>query len=108
ARPAVPLGASGVGPVRLLRRRLTMILRGSTPRSLTAAGLLAVLAVGGLLLPLLPTRAQAPPPGEGPGPVPKKAQGDLRQAREELQRALADIEAKRAHLEKQRQEFERD
>ena len=38
ARPALPPVASGIGQVRLLRRRLTMIMRGSTPRTLTLGG----------------------------------------------------------------------
>ena len=35
---ALPLGASGIGEVRDLKRRLTMIMRGSTPRALTWSG----------------------------------------------------------------------
>jgi beta-lactamase regulating signal transducer with metallopeptidase domain len=60
ARPALPALASGFGHVHFLRRRLTMIMRGKTPRALTAWSALAVLGFGALLLPLLPTWAQAP------------------------------------------------
>ncbi len=66
ARP-VPAAASGIGHVQSLKRRLIMILHGSSPRALTGAGALAVLGLGALLLPLLPTWAQQPsanPPSE--------------------------------------------
>jgi beta-lactamase regulating signal transducer with metallopeptidase domain len=59
APPALPALASGVGPVPLLRRRLTMILRGTTTPKLTAFGLAALLATGALV-PLLPSWAQSP------------------------------------------------
>src|SRR5262245_53104610 len=71
ARPVLPPAASGLGQVHLLRRRLTMILRGRTPRALTLSGLLAVLAVALVLLPLAPTWAQDPPPA---APVQKNDQ----------------------------------
>jgi hypothetical protein len=58
ARSAPLLAASGIGHVRTLKRRLTMIVRGTPPRALSAAGFLIVLALGALLLPLLPTRAE--------------------------------------------------
>src|SRR5207248_1053376 len=54
ARPALPVVASGVGQVRHLRRRLTMVLRGNTYRSLSWLGAAAVFSLGLLLLPLLP------------------------------------------------------
>jgi bla regulator protein BlaR1 len=60
SRPALPVGASGAGRVSLLKRRLTMILRGSSSRSLGWPGFLALLLVGAVLLPLLPTWAQRP------------------------------------------------
>jgi beta-lactamase regulating signal transducer with metallopeptidase domain len=59
AQPAAPLLASGIGQVSDLKRRLTMIMRGTTPRSLGWGGSLAVLVLGTLLLPLLPTWARA-------------------------------------------------
>ncbi len=62
ACPSVPPVASGVGPLDDLKRRLTMILRGTTPRELTWGGCLAVLALGFVLLPLRPTWAQEPRP----------------------------------------------
>lgn len=60
APPAAPLLASGLGQVRHLRRRLTMIMRGTTPRALTLAGSLLVLGAAVLLLPLWPSWAQPP------------------------------------------------
>src|SRR5205807_7205667 len=62
ARIALPPAASGIGHVRLLQRRLTMIMRGTTPRSLTWGSGLAVLGLGALLLPLMPSWAQTPRP----------------------------------------------
>jgi beta-lactamase regulating signal transducer with metallopeptidase domain len=60
SRPALPATASGAGHVRPLKRRLTMILRGTPSRNLTWGGLLAVLALAALLLPLWPTWAEPP------------------------------------------------
>ncbi len=56
--PAAPLLASGIGPVADLKRRLTMIMRGTTPRSLGWGSTLALFALGALLLPSLPTWAR--------------------------------------------------
>jgi beta-lactamase regulating signal transducer with metallopeptidase domain len=59
---ALPAVASGIGHVHDLRRRITMIMHGKTPRGLSGPGLLLVLGLGAWLLPLLPTwtRAQDP------------------------------------------------
>src|SRR5262249_18755522 len=54
ARSAVPPLASGLGQVSDLKRRLTMIMRGTTPRALSWPGCLTVLALGAFFLPLLP------------------------------------------------------
>jgi beta-lactamase regulating signal transducer with metallopeptidase domain len=58
SQPALPPVASGLGRLPLLRRRLTMIMRGTTPRKLTGLGFLTVLAAAALLLPLWPSWAQ--------------------------------------------------
>jgi beta-lactamase regulating signal transducer with metallopeptidase domain len=58
ARSAPLAAASGLGHVHSLKRRVTMIMRGTPPRALSAAGFLVVLALGAILLPLLPTRAE--------------------------------------------------
>jgi len=52
-RPGLPLGASCMGQVPLLKSRLTMIHRGMVPRRLTWSGLAAVLGLGAVVLPLL-------------------------------------------------------
>jgi beta-lactamase regulating signal transducer with metallopeptidase domain len=58
-RPAaLPAAGSGFGETRILKRRLTMIMQGTTPRSLSSFGLLALLVAGLALLPLVPTWAQ--------------------------------------------------
>jgi beta-lactamase regulating signal transducer with metallopeptidase domain len=56
---ALPAVASGIGQIHDLRRRLTMIMHGKTPRALSGAGLWMVLGIG-TLLPLMPTWAQEP------------------------------------------------
>jgi beta-lactamase regulating signal transducer with metallopeptidase domain len=67
ARTAVPLGASGIGQVSLLKRRLDMILNQQTPKGLSPLGLVAFVALAMALLPLLPRWSQAqPPPVEKP------------------------------------------
>ena len=62
ARPALPPAASGDGHVRQLRRRLTMIMRSTTPRALSWVGFLGVFGRAVVLLPMLPTWAQEEPP----------------------------------------------
>jgi beta-lactamase regulating signal transducer with metallopeptidase domain len=53
-RSPVPLLASGVGPISDLKRRLTMIMHGTTPRTLSWRGMVLVFGLGAFLLPLLP------------------------------------------------------
>jgi beta-lactamase regulating signal transducer with metallopeptidase domain len=101
ARPALPVAASGLGHLSLLRRRLTMIMRGDTPRALTRAGLLGVLALGVLLLPLVPTLAQSDRPRPEPRPGnqrPAERGPDLDKLRQDLNRMAADLQATEAHL----------
>ncbi len=54
---ALPVLASGVGPVADLKRRLRMILSGTTPRNLGWRGTLTLLGLGAILLPALPAWA---------------------------------------------------
>jgi beta-lactamase regulating signal transducer with metallopeptidase domain len=75
APPAAPLLASGIGHVSDLKRRLTMILSGTTPRALTWRGVLTVLGVG-VLLPLLPAWVRAQPPAADPKPVINKLEDE--------------------------------
>ncbi len=64
AEPSVPWAASGLGHVRHLKRRLVMILNGTTPRSLSWSGILATLGLCAALLPLSPSWADEPPTTE--------------------------------------------
>jgi beta-lactamase regulating signal transducer with metallopeptidase domain len=62
ARVPLPAGASGsVGQVSHLKRRLAMVMRGNTSRSLSWAGLGVVSGLGLLLLPLFPALGQDRP-----------------------------------------------
>jgi len=59
ARPVLlPPAACGLGQFQTLKRRLTMILTGTTPRALSRLGFLAVLGLG-FLLPVVPTWGQS-------------------------------------------------
>ena len=58
ARLALPPAASGFGRMYSLKRRLTMIMHGTTPRGLPPAGRLALLVLALVLLPLVPGRAR--------------------------------------------------
>jgi beta-lactamase regulating signal transducer with metallopeptidase domain len=72
ARAVLPPAASGIGHVRLLQRRLTMILRGKTFEPLGVTGVLILLGLGVVLLPLLPSWGQTEPPAalQEPAAVP--------------------------------------
>lgn len=83
ARTATPSLASGVGRVSDLKRRLTMILRGTTPRALTWRGVFGLLALAGFLLPALPVLAQQP------GGDPAAQLKELREKLAELEKKLA-------------------
>lgn len=119
SRTAVPVGVSGAGHVPLLKRRLTMILKGNSPRRLSWAGLLAVVALAGLL-PLLPTWAppvHAEPPDKPLQPAdadrppekvdplvrPAPAADELQKLREEVARLRDRYERSRAELEQKEQ-----
>jgi hypothetical protein len=67
--PAVPMAASGLGQVGHLKRRMTMIMQGTTPRAMTWSGLLAVLGLSATLLPLSPIWAQRPDDSSGETPA---------------------------------------
>jgi len=101
ARPALPVLASGFGHVHLLRRRLTMIMRGSTPRSLTASGILLLLAVAALLVPWLPTW------GQGQPPTKEDPNRSILETLQKLQKMQADLQKQQTDLEVQRQALER-
>ncbi|GEM_PF-1591277 len=109
ARTVLPPAASGLGHVHLLRRRLIMILRGRTPRALTLTGLLAVLALGLVLLPLVPTWAQDAP-RDGAAAQKKEDKGgekaDPDKARQELQKLQDDFIKLQRQMEDKRRELE--
>jgi len=100
ARPAVPLLASGIGHVSDLKRRLQMIMGGTTPRSLNWSGLLAVLVLAGFVLPLGPswgqekrlfrivgnTVVEVEPGDTKPADVPAKAQDEIKKLEDELRK----------------------
>ena len=112
ARPALPPAASGVGPLPLLRRRLTMIMRGSTPRALTGAGFLALFGLGVLLLPLVPTWAQRPNPGaerEERQKRPDRVRAEVEELRAQMKKfeaAMDELARKREEIENHRREIE--
>jgi beta-lactamase regulating signal transducer with metallopeptidase domain len=89
ARSRLPVAASGIGLVPHLRRRLTMIMLGKTPRSLSWASAFALLGVGVLLLPLRPVRAQDRPK---PRPDPAAARDNRQEQIELLKKAIAILE----------------
>ncbi len=113
---ALPVAASGIGQVHDLRRRLTMIMRGTTPRALSSAGFLAVLGLGALLLPLVPSWAQQVPadreqdPLALPGDASDAERSQLWQL-EKTAKQVADMEAKvkqaQAQLEQSMAQFQR-
>jgi beta-lactamase regulating signal transducer with metallopeptidase domain len=65
-RLKLPATASGIGQVPQLRRRLTMIMSGRIPQSLSRAGSFALAGFALGLLPLVPVRAQDNDPTRGP------------------------------------------
>jgi beta-lactamase regulating signal transducer with metallopeptidase domain len=88
-RSTLPLTASGIGQVPHLRRRLTMIMNGTTPRSLSWAGCVLVLGLGAMLLPLSATHAQSAPGKEVDKSAPKD---DREQQIEILKKAIKILE----------------
>jgi beta-lactamase regulating signal transducer with metallopeptidase domain len=107
AAPLTPLPplASGVGEVRHLRRRISMIMRSSSvPRRLTRLGLIAGLGAGLMTLMLTPGRADDDPPRppEPPRPpVPRERQKDQDTPRPRTERGerARDNEIERARAE---------
>ena len=90
AHGPLPAAASGVGHIRHLRRRLTMIMRGTTPRSLSWLGLLAVLAIGGFWLSLAPAQSRPKIAGEEEEQI--RPSDDIDRKIAEVQKMLRDIE----------------
>lgn len=117
----VPLAASGLGRVRFLKRRLTMILQGKTPRTLTLTGLLGVAGVGVLLLPLffgqrneVRIDAQAPfPQGNRNNFDPnqleqfERTRAEIQQMQKEIEKLQNEIQRRQQDIERRAQELER-
>jgi beta-lactamase regulating signal transducer with metallopeptidase domain len=91
ARLPLPLGASGIGHVSHLKRRLAMVMQGKTSRSLSWAGLGLVFGLGVLLLPLFPARGQAP--GARPAAEEEQPPADRARQIDQLKRQLQKLEA---------------
>jgi hypothetical protein len=93
ASTALPALASGAGSVQLLRRRLTMILRGTTSPKMTVLGLAALMAAGALV-PLLPSWAQqGPDRADERNREQNQAARDLERAQKEVARIEQNIKA---------------
>jgi beta-lactamase regulating signal transducer with metallopeptidase domain len=102
ARPAVPPLASGIGHVHDLKRRLAMIMRGTTPRALSWPGCLIMLALGAFFLPMLPAlHGQAPSKDDVKKQLldEQNAKGKLDAAKADLQKLEATLKAKMAEVE---------
>ncbi len=105
ARPVLPPAASGIGQCTLLRRRLTMIMRGTTPRTLTGVAAAALCGLAVVLLPLVPSWAQEGGDKERPRPSgqrEKEKGKDLDRGRADLERMAVELKRLQAELEKQR------
>ncbi len=103
AQAAVPPLASGLGQIADLKRRLTMIMQGNTPRSLTWPGCLAVVALGLTLLPMMPSLHGQTPRKEEASKSIEQAEKALEQAKAALEYQRAVVEAKKAELEHAKQ-----
>jgi beta-lactamase regulating signal transducer with metallopeptidase domain len=118
--PIPPL-ASGLGRTADLKRRLTMILRGSTSHMLGRLSALVLLLVAVCVLPLMPGLSNAQPPAEKPakegrfggdafenkwvfrfgeGDELKKLQEDLEKQRKQIEETMRKLEAARRDLKK--------
>jgi beta-lactamase regulating signal transducer with metallopeptidase domain len=97
AQAAVPPLASGLGQLADLKRRLTMIMRGNTPRSLTWPGCLAVVAFGLTVLPMLPSlHGQAPSKQDASKTEVEAARAQLEEAKARLDKQKSILESQRA------------
>jgi beta-lactamase regulating signal transducer with metallopeptidase domain len=124
ARGQVPLGASGLGQFRHLSRRIAMIMKGKTPRTVSWAGLFCLLALAAVLLPWMPSFAkplvapQAAPVSvlilqeveQAPGQVQQSAQSNdaLADAADEKELLEIQIQTKRVALKRARAQLDRD
>jgi beta-lactamase regulating signal transducer with metallopeptidase domain len=84
---ARPAAASAAGPVRDLKRRLTMILKETPPRTPARAGWWALVVLAAVVLPWLPTWAQTRSESQPPAPA---AENPLRASAEARFRAFTE------------------
>jgi hypothetical protein len=70
------LGASGIGQMVLLKRRLTMIMRTNPPKTLSRLGAVIVLALGMGLLPLAPSWGRHSVQHDSGDPAPAQSPAD--------------------------------
>jgi beta-lactamase regulating signal transducer with metallopeptidase domain len=87
----LPVAASGIGTVVHLRRRLTMIMQGTTPRSMSWLGWTAVAGLALFLLPLCTSvmgQQPAPPRQEAPRDEKRRDADPRDQQIQDLRRAL--------------------
>jgi beta-lactamase regulating signal transducer with metallopeptidase domain len=98
APAAVPPLASGLGQISDLKRRLTMIMRGTTPRALSWPGCLTVLAAGAFFLPLLPALHAQTPNKDGDREDVIVFQFTDKEQAADLEKAKADLAAREAQL----------
>jgi beta-lactamase regulating signal transducer with metallopeptidase domain len=82
SRLPLPAGASGVGQLSHLKRRLAMVMQGKTSRTLSWAGLVAIGMVL-LLLPLFPAEGQQPPAA-----TPAQTKDERKELLDALKRAI--------------------
>lgn len=116
AKTPLPAGATGMGKANNLRRRLIMIMKESAPRKLSATALVCLIGLGGLLVGIHPTWANAladeddKPDApkrrierieERRGPGPRADEGDMK---EKLDRAMQELAR---HEERLKRDFER-
>lgn len=101
---AIPPLASGLGQVADLKRRLILIMRGSTSPRMGLSASLAVTGLATLLLPFVPSFVQAqdnPEKQELRRGIEKKQQ-EIRRMREELERRSRELEEMNRRLGEQR------
>jgi hypothetical protein len=98
AREPLPMLASGLGHVRDLKRRVTMIMRGATPRVVGWGGVLVLLCLSVALLPLLPVWAVDPPPAREADLKDSPRHADLDKVKAEIKALEARLEELRTHL----------
>lgn len=102
---AVPPLASGLGQIADLKRRLTMIMQGNTPRSLTWPGCLAVVTLGLTFLPMLPSLHGEPPTKEEVREQIQQAERELDRAKEALDRQKEVLDRQKEVLNRQKAEL---